>query len=459
MHTLFLRIFLSFWLAMIVIAGLTVAAILIHADGRLEELESVNPPEVIHDAARTLEHAGPDGLRDWLQDHTHAIPGVLLYIIDDHGRDLLNRELPPELMRRINRHDARHLHLPRNYRPPRFMPRFVGPDGREYSVLMAPHRSGPLGLLGFGRFRFLILAIALVVSAIVCYFLARYISRPVQYLQTATHRLAAGDLDTRVGGNLGRRRDELAVLAHDFDNMAEQLRVLITSRQQLLRDLSHELRSPLTRLRLALGLAARKGKGAEGELDRIEREAERLEKLIGQILELARLDQGQSDLRLEQADLAVLIDMVVQDARFEGKPKGCRINWQSGAKCDIDIDEDLMRSAIENVVRNAVRYTADKSSVDIDLTTSGPDGDIVLRVRDRGPGVPNEELSRIFEPFHRVAKSRDRGSGGEGIGLAIAKRVVNLHGGNIEARNAQDGGLEVTIMLPAAAQSRLRAEG
>ena len=450
MRTLFLRIFLSFWLAMVVIAGLTVAAILLHADRRLEELESVNPPEVIHDAARTLEHAGADGLREWLQSHTHAIPGVILYIIDDQGMDLLGRELPPELMHRINRLDARRFHLPRNYRPARFMPRFVGPEGREYSVVMAPHRPGPFGLFGRGHFRFLILAIALIVSAVVCYFLARYISRPIQYLQTATHRLAAGDLDTRVGGDLGQRRDELAVLAHDFDDMAEQLRALITSRQQLLRDISHELRSPLTRLRLALGLAARKSEGAEPELDRIEREAERLEKLIGQILKLARLDQGQSEVRLEQTDLAALIDMVVQDARFEGKPKGCRINWQSGAKCDIDIDidEDLMRSAIENVVRNAVRYTADNSSVDIDLTTSGPDGDIMLRVRDHGPGVSKEELSRIFEPFYRVAKSRDRGSGGEGIGLAIAKRVVMLHGGSIEARNAEDSGLEIIITLP-----------
>ncbi len=448
MRTLFLRIFLSFWLAMILIVGITVTVVVTDADRRLGELEGFDAPTLIQEASRTLEEDGEDGLREWLEDNTDEITGILLFIVDDQGDELLGRELPPDLMRRLSHRDARRMHLPRNYRPPRFMPRFVGPDGREYTVLLAPNRPGPFGFQGFGHFRLVVFSIALVVSAVMCFFLARYLSRPVGFLQTATHELARGNLDARVGKKIGQRRDELGVLARDFDEMAEQLRNLITARQQLLRDISHELRSPLTRLRLALGLAARRGTGAEKELNRIEKEAGRLEQLIGQILNLSRLDAGNDQLRRESIDLSALIDVVVEDARFEGEPKGCRIDWDSGPECTIQGDPDLLRSAIENVVRNAVRYTADNSSVEINLSFSDDRSAVSISTRDHGEGVPESELERIFEPFHRVSESRDRKSGGEGIGLAIAKRVVVLHRGQIVARNVRDGGLEVLITLP-----------
>ena len=165
-------------------------------------------------------------------------------------------------------------------------------------------------------------------------------------------------------------------------------------------------------------------------------------------MNLSRLDAGNDQLRRESIDLSALIDVVVEDARFEGEPKGCRIDWDSGPECTIQGDPDLLRSAIENVVRNAVRYTADNSSVEINLSFSDDRSAVSISTRDHGEGVPESELERIFEPFHRVSESRDRKSGGEGIGLAIAKRVVVLHRGQIVARNVRDGGLEVLITLP-----------
>jgi two-component system sensor histidine kinase CpxA len=296
-----------------------------------------------------------------------------------------------------------------------------------------------------GELGFRLLAVFLT-AGIVCYGLARYLTAPVLRLRDATRRLTEGDLSVRVGPEVGNRRDELAQLGHDFDVMAERIESLLTSQQQLLSDVSHELRSPLARLNVALALARqRSGSDATGALDRIESEAEQLNSLIGRVLSLSRFESGASAPQPTAVDLARLVGDIAADADFEALAKGCGVNVSAEVPCKVMGAETLLRSAIENVVRNAVRYTAEGTDVDVILSC---DDEILITVRDRGPGVPDDQLDELFEPFYRIADSRDRESGGTGLGLSIAQRAVRVHGGSVRALNAADGGLIVEIRLP-----------
>ncbi|MGB6307233.1 MAG: ATP-binding protein, partial [Steroidobacteraceae bacterium] len=245
------------------------------------------------------------------------------------------------------------------------------------------------------------------------------------------------------------RKDELAVLARDFDAMADQLRANRGAITQLLRDISHELRSPLARMRVALGLARQPPADLSRQLDRLEREIERLDSLISQVLKLARLHGTDAPFAREAFDLDEVIEEVVRDANFEGAVKNCRVRLGGAASTAVQGNRDLVRSAIENVLRNAVRYSPQDSPVDVSVARS--DSGVTILIRDGGPGVPERDLERIFEPFYRVAESRDRDTGGEGIGLAITAQVMKAHGGSAKAANRQGGGLEVRLSLPAEA--------
>jgi signal transduction histidine kinase len=249
----------------------------------------------------------------------------------------------------------------------------------------------------------------------------------------------------RVSAGLDARKDEVAVLARDFDAMADQLRSTRTARTQLLRDISHELRSPLARMRVALGLA-RQPQGPARQLERLELEVERLDALIGRVLRLARLHDSDTFTR-EPLDIDEVVEAVVRDANFEGAAKNCRVELTAVGRAVVQGNRDFLGSAVENVLRNAVRYSPHDAVVNVSVRAA--DDEVQIAVGDRGPGVPAEELERIFEPFHRVADSRDRASGGEGIGLAITSQVMKAHGGSASAVNRPGGGLEVTLALPA----------
>jgi two-component system sensor histidine kinase CpxA len=249
--------------------------------------------------------------------------------------------------------------------------------------------------------------------------------------------------------DIGKRRDEIAELGADFDRMAERLENLLAAQRQLLRDVSHELRSPLARLQVALGLARRRSQGARAELDRIEREAQRLDELIGQLLSLMRLESGTDIPAAEPLELAELLHSVAQDANFETENHQRRVAVTDAVPTTLLGDSRLLRSALENLVRNAMRHTAENTTVELSLRPDPQAGHgVVLRVRDYGPGVPEPDLPRLFDPFFRVEAARERGSGGYGLGLAIAARAVRNHGGVIEARNVEGGGLEVRVRLP-----------
>jgi signal transduction histidine kinase len=300
--------------------------------------------------------------------------------------------------------------------------------------------------------RFVLRLLALMLTAgIVCWWLTWQITKPVQTLRAAARRFADGDLAVRVGhARELRRGDELSELAHEFDRMASRIEELLTSQERLLVDISHELRSPLARLSLALDLARRRLGDDVPEHHRIDREIRRLDELIEQLLTLARL-QGQKDRpELDFVDVRALVHEVAHDARFEAEAVGRTVVVQRECEATMKGSRALLRSAIENVVRNAVRYAPEQTEVRIAMEQHASTGRLSVIVCDRGPGVPKDELPRLFDPFFRVDAARDRASGGVGLGLAITREAVLAHGGTVSADNDPAGGLIVRLELPTA---------
>jgi signal transduction histidine kinase len=286
----------------------------------------------------------------------------------------------------------------------------------------------------------------------VCYLLAWFLTMPVVRLRAATRQLAAGDLSARAGAPDSGRRDEVAGLMRDFDTMAERLENLVKAQSRLLNDISHELRSPLARLNVALGLARqRSGPDSASMLERIELEAGRLNELIGRLLTLARMEDGEQHV----PSTAVLLDEVVlsvaEDAEFEAQARHCHVRSAiPSGSWGVRGDASLLHSAIENVVRNAIRYTREGSTVEIHLEKSAGGGgsEALVRVTDCGDGVPPDALEKLFRPFYRLDDARGRQTGGVGLGLAITERAVRFHGGRVRAVNRAEGGLMVEIYLP-----------
>jgi signal transduction histidine kinase len=356
--------------------------------------------------------------------------------------------------------------------PPVIAARILGSRGEPYAIAAMPARPplppggppppapGPQGglLVEMGRFArgfSLPLLVTFVVGGLVCLGLAWRLTAPIRRLRSAAQRLAGGDLTARVGLAPIRSGDEIAGLARDFDLMAARIEELMTAQRHLLRDISHELRSPLARQQVALELARqRSGPDAEGALARIERETERLNDLIGQLLTLTQIETGGDRIPRGRVSLARLLQAIAADANFEAETRQRSVRAVVEEELTILGSEEMLRRAMENVVRNAVRYTPEHTQVEVILSrrSGGPGGDAaVIRIRDHGPGVPEAALSQLFLPFYRVADARDRQTGGSGIGLAITERAVRLHHGTVTAFNAPEEGLVVEIVLPLSA--------
>lgn len=323
-------------------------------------------------------------------------------------------------------------------------------SGNDYVVVISlPTRSSPRNLYRMMTHGFLgvQLLLLLAITALVCFVLARSLAAPISRLRQATYRFASGDLATRIGDQI-RGKNELAGLARDFDHMATKIEALISDQQQLLRDLSHELRSPLARLTVALEMARQPSstQAHDKSLDRIALEAERMNEMIGQLLGLTRMTSGLSKQHFAPVDLQDLLQKLVLDADYEAAARQCRVFFESSGSAVITGSEELLAQALENVIRNAVKYTAEAGEVRVALGSQGRLWEV--RVSDQGHGVPAAALEKIFDPFYRIADARDRQSGGTGIGLAIAKSAIALHGGSIRAENQLQGGLLVTILIP-----------
>jgi two-component system OmpR family sensor kinase len=285
------------------------------------------------------------------------------------------------------------------------------------------------------------------VTGIVSVLLARYLSRPIRTLRTATQRLAGGDLSVRVAPQLAGADSETASLGVDMDAMAERIEALLEGQRRLLRDVSHELRSPLARLNIALELLRRKSPAEVSQLlDRIERESTRLDGMIGELLTLSRLEAG-TEIEKTEVDLSELVRGISDDVGFEADKKQARVELLRIDDISIDANRELLHRTIENVMRNAVRFTEPGTAIEVELAQK--DGMVELSVRDHGPGVPDGSLEAIFQPFYRVEDHRARKEGGAGIGLAIADRAARIHGGSISAKNEKSGGLRVELTLPA----------
>jgi two-component system sensor histidine kinase CpxA len=303
------------------------------------------------------------------------------------------------------------------------------------------HLFGPKGVPGLG------ILIAVLSSGLVCYFLARYLSSPIVRLRKAAQRLAAGDLSARVGGRSSPAGDEISQLVHDFDLMAERIEKLVAAQSRLLKDISHELRSPLARLAVALELARqRSGPDAASALDRISVESSRMNELIGSLTTIARLESGAENARKVPIALEELVQEVARDAAFEAQAKDRQVECEILDELPVEGDPGLLHSAVENVVRNATRYTSEGTTVKIHAERAG--NDALVRISDSGPGVPEAELEKIFKPFYRIDDARGRNTGGVGLGLAITDQAVRLHGGSVVASNLPEGGLLIEIRIP-----------
>ena len=291
------------------------------------------------------------------------------------------------------------------------------------------------------------LVIAMFISGLICYLLSIYLTQPLRALSLAAKSIAKGKLSTRVGRITGHYKDEIDELSYEFDSMAEQLETLINSKQRLLQDISHELRSPLARLQIAIELGRNKANHlASSEFNRMEAECLRLNTLIGEVLHFARLDKSTTTLNKILVDLPSLLKDIINDANYEFSTIVPRVLIGKLESCTLLSDERLIHRAIENVLRNALRYSPSDQTVTISLYQKKQQ--VCIDIEDNGPGVPNDQLTAIFNPFYRVDTAREKKTGGYGLGLTIAKQAVKLHHGNIKATNRKQGGLLVRITLP-----------
>jgi two-component system sensor histidine kinase CpxA len=455
MRSLFVRIFLLYWVVQAFFLVLAILVTLaIRPSGEIAGVQA-QQARFLSEAVQAYQDGGEEGARKYLRgvrDSQH----VRLYLFDDRGKELLGRQ-PPEWIERVRRGETRtadsfwgRLH------PMQFLREVAtASDGRRYTLVteLSPDQRplfGPHGIPGFG------ILLGIISSGLVCYVLARYLTSPIVRLRAATQKLASGDLTARAGLPGSRRHDEMAELMRDFDRMAERLENLVNAQSRLLTDISHELRSPLARLNVALELARqRSGLEAGSALDRIDRETNRLNQLIQRLLTVARLEAGGESIEKIPVRLENIVHEIAKDAAFEAQSRGCEVEATIVDDCIVVGSPSLLHSAIENVVRNAIRYTQEGSSVEVRLEQGiGLQNDslgspqAVVRVTDSGPGVPEDALDKLFRPFYRIDDARGRQTGGVGLGLAITDRAVRLHGGSIRVSNRPQGGLMVEIRLP-----------
>jgi two-component system sensor histidine kinase CpxA len=453
MRSLFLKIFLSYWLAFALFLVTTILVTLALRPPRESSGAESAQQKFLTEAVQAYKTGGTGAVNTYLRN-LRETQRVHAFLFDQQGHNLSGHGVP-EWIERVERgqiHTADSIWG--RMGPMQFLrPSITTADGQSYNlVIELPSertRFGPHGIPGVG------ILIAILCSGLVCYLLTRYLTSPIVRLRAATQKLAGGDLTARAGG-LARGHDEMSELVRDFDTMAERLENLVNAQGRLLKDISHELRSPLARLNVALELARqRAGTEAQSALERIDLEANRLNELIGRLLTIVRLESGGDTMRKALVHLGALVREITQDAAFEAQSRHCRVDCSIVNDFVVIGDQALLNSAIENIVRNAVRYTQEDTAVEVRLErVAGPDGPLgIVRVTDSGPGVPDEALEKLFRPFYRIDDDRGRGTGGAGLGLAIADRAVKLHGGTVKAGNRPEGGLMIEITLPLAPAS------
>ena len=437
MPRLFWKLFLALWLSImafaVVVSWINQAVIRINTIEEPAAAFENNLKRLNTKLSRDLLEGGERRVKNTLRRLPRGLQNHI-FVLDADGKEMLgrNRALSKQKQTRTKivtsqLHDANgHVYtlVTTGRRPPR--------------ALLAP---GPAGV-GMR------LGVAAIISALVSLLLARYLAAPLGHLGRASRQLATGDLSVRVGAGLERRQDEFGQLARDIDEMAGRLQQLQQANQRLLRDVSHELRSPLARLRVALEIARNKDRGLVlDELNRIELESERLEKLVDEVLGLLRESSGARELNLSGFDLVDLLKDLVETVNYEIGEGREPIALQVESALQLDADRELLWRVFENLLRNALVHAAGDGGIKI-AASQTTEGEIKVAVQDSGPGIAPHHIERVFEPFYRVDEARDRNSGGHGLGLAIAASAVRRHDGRISASNRKQGGLQVCVVLP-----------
>jgi two-component system OmpR family sensor kinase len=412
-------------------------------------------------AADTLHFGGIDALRRLLAQQHHRP----IYAVDEQAQELLNRPVPAAALL-----EARALVS----RQPAVVKEIQANDGHRYVLFQAPlggfngsvHMDRVQALRLFeGRtathfietpardlIPFLPLIAAILASLIFAFLLAWYFAQPIRHLKQAFNDAAEGNLDRRLSQAMGGRRDELSDLGRDFDRMTQKLQALMISQRRLLHDVSHELRSPLARLQASIGLALQQPEKIHESLQRIAREGGRIDKLVSELLTLSKLETGVMHTRIEAIDMQDLLAGIIDDAQFEANAKNCRVVWRAKVNALVDGDPELLQRALENVLRNAVKYSPADNEITLTTRLDETAKRLTVSILDQGPGVPASELKLIFEPFYRGSNTN---ASGHGLGLAIAIRIVEALSGSITARNREQGGLKVDIELPLSAAAAI----
>lgn len=445
---LFVKVFLGFWLvSAIILASWLVTARYFDAlpDRRPGPGPEGAPRQFMLRLFYQLQHTSDEELPQILRD-TKQKHNIEIFLLTNDGVDIYERQLIPGVAKIAQELDRRHrrrsLETPQGFMRAHFIHRDTQGPLRAV-IVFEPRRAGLVSLLN--KNIGLRLALAIIVSGLVCYTLSRAITRRIKNLQHAARQLAQGNLATRISVR-DQGGDETDELARDLNSMAQQLDDKIQAQKRLLSDVSHELRSPLARLHVALALAQKDTRDNSQQLERIGLEAQRLEALIKQLLS-THSEKQEADTFV---DLVQLMHDLCADAGFEGEPQGRKVVFSTCLKQAIlPSYDDALKSCFENILRNAVKYTADNTSIQASLTRN--DTSYVIRVEDCGPGVKEEELEKLFDEFYRSDDARQRETGGYGLGLAISKRAVLQHSGVIQAFNT-DKGLAIVVTIPASDQ-------
>ncbi|MBE0377842.1 ATP-binding protein [Pseudoalteromonas prydzensis] len=447
-HFLFFKIFLWFWLT--VIGTITALVFLSNIATNQVSNEDLHGPML-----KNLQYTAK-GIERTVVKHNKAVADILmhprlakrklLYLNSDQPEHSITSRTPP------NEIDLSLINFTKNMTPQIIFTEYYQafgpikidlPEGTFYLYEVDENHQTPF----FVRLRlmpiWLKVLIALLASLTLSFIFSRNLIAPINHLKQAAVKLANGDLTARADID-PNRQDELGVLGRDFNSMATQLEQLISAQKRLLADISHELRSPLTRLKMATGLAQMQTPEAnQTYLLRIEKEANQLDKMIADVLQVSRLEANSQTLSLHQQSLQVIIDHVLNDAQFEAKQTNKQLLVEGQLNIDIRCDESLIASALENVLRNAIKYAANTITLSLSLSDA-----IYIEISDDGPGVEPQNLTKLCEPFFRQSDARDRTSGGTGLGLAIAKNAIAAHAGSLTLHNSQPNGLCVRIALP-----------
>ncbi|HEY4072273.1 MAG TPA: ATP-binding protein [Herbaspirillum sp.] len=419
-----------------------------------------SPPAAfrVEAASATLRFGGVNALRSLLtQQRRRAV-----YAVDEQEQELLGRPVPPTALLQarslLGRQPAvvEEISTSAGHRYLLFQAPLEGFDGtshidRAQALRLFEGRTAATHFITMPTrdlIPFLPLIAAILASLIFAFLLAWYFAQPIRHLKQAFDAAAEGNLDRRLSLAMGSRRDELSDLGRDFDRMTQKLRALMISQRRLLHDVSHELRSPLARLQASIGLAMQQPEKIHESLQRIAREGGRIDKLVSELLTLSKLETGVMHTRIEAIDMQDLLAGIIDDAQFEANAKNCRVIWRAKINGLVDGDPELLQRALENVLRNAVKYSPVDNEITLTTQLDETTRKLTVSILDQGPGVPESELKLIFEPFYRGSNTN---ASGHGLGLAIAIRIVEAHTGSVIACNREQGGLKVDIVLPLSA--------